>query len=106
MRRGVSNKVLDQQLKIQELVVRFADLQLCTNSGSHSIIQLGESISAIVSVKLVDDSASAVVVAQASACSIVDSTAYTAGGDNNAIKVANLQMAANDSFEVKYIALN
>ena len=101
---STSDKVQNQKLKVQELAIRFADTHLYSTSGSDTYIQIGDAVSAIVSVLNCDNSASAIVMAQASALSIVDSSALTAGGDLKAIKVAGLQMAANDIFVVKYIA--
>ena len=101
-----SDKVQNQKLKVQEVTVRFADTHLYATSGSHSVVLIGEALSAIVSLELLDDSASAIVLAQASALSIVDSSAYTSGGDESAIKVNNMQMASNDCLRVQYISSN
>lgn len=134
MRRPASQKVENQQLKVQELVIRKVDTQLLSASvASHSIILIGEPVDAAVNVMLCDDSASALVLVQASATSVVNSSDYnpvtgaalgastygrdSAGnalaqaavgynpGQQDAIKVANLQMDTNDAFIVRYISV-
>lgn len=135
MRRPYNQKVEDQQLKVQELVVRKTDTHLLSASvASHSIILIGEPLDAVVNVMLCDDSASAIVLVQAVSTSIVNSSDYnpttgadlgasshgrdSAGvalaaaavgknpGESDAIKVGNLQMATSDAFIARYIVSN
>lgn len=103
MYRAKSDKVQGQQLKVQELVVRAADTQLFDANGGAAVILIGEQVDAIVSVTQHDDSVPGLVMYAASALSIVDSTAFTAGGDLKGIKATGLALAANDVVVVKYI---
>lgn len=104
MFRAKQDKVLNQQLQVQEVVVRKADTQLYATSGSDIILLLGEPLTAAVSVLFQDDSAGTVAPIAAANLSIVDSTAYTAGGDLKAIKVASLTFATSDVLIVRYVS--
>lgn len=106
MRRATSQDVQGQQLKVQELPIRTADTNLYTNSGSDTIVKIGESVEAVVSCVQLDNSVPDCVLIPAASLSVVDSTAFTAGGDRMAIKIAGVQLAANDLFLVKYISTN
>lgn len=106
MFRTTSNKVQNQQLKVQEVVVRFADTHLYSTSGSDSYVNIGEAMSAAVAIVHLDDSGPACTLLAASTLSLVDSTAHTAGGDLSSIKVTGVQMAANDCFVVRFITVN
>lgn len=106
--RGKDDKVQGQQLKVQELVVRFADSHLYVVNGADVVVQLNEPLSAIVSCMHQDDSAagaSGLLTIAASALSIVDQDSpYSAGGDAGAIRIASVTLAANDVLHIKYIA--
>ena len=108
MRRPLSPQVENQQLQVQELVVRFEDLNLYSTSASAYYIKIGESCSTVVSVLFLDDSAGTIAPVQAANVSLVDSQALTPGGDNSTIKLASLSapLAAHDSLMVQYITVN
>ncbi len=106
MRRAQSDKVQNQQLKVQEVAVRTADTHLYDTDSGDVVVLVDEPVEAIVSCIVVDDSVPGVVVKAAAALSIVDSEAYTAGGDESAIRVDTLSLAADDVLLVKYIAKN
>lgn len=106
MRRATSDKVQDQQLKVQELAIRTADTHLYATDAGDLIVKIGEGVAAAVCCIVVDDSVPGLVVKPAADLSIVDSTAYTAGGDESAIRIDTLALAANDVLLVKYISKN
>lgn len=95
--------VLSQQLKVQELVIGFADAGLYIVDGSDVIVPIREDISKIVLVTFKDDSAATNAPIAAASLSIVDSSAFTAGGDRKAIKVASVTLEADDVLCLKYI---
>lgn len=104
MRRPASPKVQDQLLKVQELVVRFIDTQLLAASvASHSVVLIGESVSAVVGVQHQDDSGPTCVLIAAASLSVVNSSDFGGTGTADAIRIGNVQLAANDRFEVQYI---
>jgi hypothetical protein len=133
MRRPYSAQVENQQLQVQELVVRYQDTQLMAQSiASHSIIVLHEPIAAVVCCLFVDDDVANTQTVAAANLSIVNSSDYGPNGQvygpspygrdhagnavpapginngqyvNDAVKVANLQMAANDCLILKYISV-
>lgn len=104
MYRPQDDKVHNQKLKVQEITVRFSDKHLYVVSGSDVILLIKEPLQAAASCLFQDDSAGTIAPIAASALSIVDSAAYTAGGDKKAIKVASVTLAASDVLHVKYIA--
>ena len=87
------SKIQKQQLRVQEVVIRFADTGLYTASGSVVTVDLGEAAS-IVSVLNFDNSGPTPIMIAASG-SVVTSTsvAITLGA----------AFAANDSLVIKYI---
>ena len=88
--------VLNQQLKVQELVVRHADVGLYTVATNTVSIDVGETVSAIVVALLKDNSASPILSALAAAsCTIVTDTVITLD--------LGVEIAANDVIIVKYI---
>ena len=103
MYRAQDEKVQNQQLKVQEIAVRTADTQLYATDAGDVIVKLGQPVAAAVCCIVVDDSVPGVVVKAAAALSIVDSAAYTAGGDESAIRIDTLTLAANDVILLKYI---
>lgn len=106
MRRAQSDKVQNQQLKVQELAVRAADTHLFATDSGDLVVLVGEPVEAAVCCIVVDDSVPGVVVKAAADLSIVDSEAYTAGGDESAIRIGTLALAANDVLLIKYISQN
>lgn len=135
MRRAYNQKVENQQLKVQELVVRFQDTQLMAASiASHSVILIGEPVDQVVLCLFVDDDVADVDCIAAASLSIVNSSDFnpktgaflgtsphgrdSAGnqiaaaligknpGESDAVKVLNTQLAADDSFILKYIVTN
>lgn len=78
MRLPFSPKVNNQELKIEELVVRKVDIGLiAASTSSYSVVYIGEPLDSITEVMLCDDSASKVTLVQASALSIVNSQDYS-----------------------------
>lgn len=108
MRRAQSDKVQNQQLKVQELVVRTSDTHLYVVDGSDVVVKIGQPVEAVVSCMFQDDSAAGgagLLTIAASALSIVDKDSpYGAGGDESAIRVAAVTLAANDMLHIKYIS--
>lgn len=101
-----SVEALEQQQKVQSLTVSLSEPHLQVASGADLIVLVREPIARIIDCLVIDDSVPGVVVKPASTLSIVDSTAYTAGGDLGGIKITTLALAANDTVTVRYIAQN
>jgi hypothetical protein len=102
MRTAYSDKVENQQLKVQELVIRYSDTELLAQSiASNSIVLIGEPISQIVDCLLVDPSG--LMTIPSSALSIVNSDDYVPdlhgnivprfGHMHDAIKIAGVTLA-------------
>jgi hypothetical protein len=87
--------VLAQQLKVQELVVRFADIGLYTVATNVISIDVGETVGAIVSAQFLDNSAGTMAPVVAANRSIVSNTILTLD--------LGAAIAANDVVVVKYI---
>lgn len=99
-----SPRVLSQQLKVQELLIKTTeDQNLYVVDGSDVIVFIDEPVENIKCALLVDNSASETLAIPAASLSVVDSAAYTAGGDMKAIKLASVTLAANDVVILKYI---
>lgn len=96
---------MKQQLQVQELCVSTKEPQLYVVSGSDLIVFIDEAIQEVKAILNVDDSGPTSLPIAASARSIVDSTAFTAGGDRKAIKLTGLgsSFAVNDLLIIKYI---
>ena len=102
-----SPRIANQQLKVQELMVhKNQDTGLYVVSGSDVIVFIDEAVSRVKAVQMNDDSAAACILVPAASVSIVDSSAYTAGGDMKAIKLASVTLANNDSLVLKYELLD
>jgi len=86
--------ILGQQLKIQELVVRFADVGLYTTATNDVIIDINETLSSVPVVLQHDNSAAAVL-------SIAQS-GIVVSGEQVTITLA-APFAANDVLILKYI---
>ena len=98
--------VLDQQNKVQELVVRAADTHLYVVDSSDVCVTIGEALAAVVMILSHDNSTAApsVISLKAADMIISDSTAYTAGGDAKAIRCNGVAaLDANDVLLIKYI---
>lgn len=108
MRLSQNDKVQNQQLKVQELTVRFADTHLYVVDGADVVVKIGQALEAVVSCAHQDDSAAGgagYLTIAAAALSIVDQDSpYGAGGDAKAIRVAAVTLAANDLLHIKYIS--
>lgn len=93
----------NQQLKVQELCVSLADVALSVDSGANHVVIVGEPLASVrCALKIAaDGTVTGVAVAN---LSIVDSAAYTAGGDEKAILLTGVQLAAGDQLMVKYQA--
>lgn len=87
--------ILNQQLKVQELAVRFADLGLYTVATNVVSVDIGEAIDSIVLVTFKDNSAATNAALVAANLSIVSSSIITM--DLGAV------FAANDVLLIKYI---
>lgn len=100
-----SPRVLSQQLKVQELVIKQAeDLNLYVVDSSDIIVFLDEPVASVKCVMFVDNSASSTLAIPAASISIVDSSSpYSAGGDRQAVRLASLTLAANDVLILKYV---
>ena len=87
--------LMDQQLKVQELCIRFSDLGLYEQDGADVSVNLGEDIESIVCVLHCDNSIPDVVLNPASDNDLTDNV-LTATLDND--------FAADDVLIIKYIA--
>ena len=85
--------ILGQQNKVQELVVRFADLGVYSASGAVVTIDLGEAVS-IANCAHFDNSVPGIVHVTVANCAVT--------GNSVAITLANA-LAANDSIVLRYV---
>lgn len=83
-----------QQLKVQELVVGFADTQLYTASGSTITVDCGQTVSAVKNCLFIDDSAGTVAPVVAASVSISDS---------DVTLTLSAAFAANDSVRLCFV---
>lgn len=98
-----SPRVMSNQLSVQELSVhKDQDVNLYIVSGADIIVLIDEAVDNIKSCMVFDNSVPSMVVVPAASLSVVDSTAYTAGGDRKAIKIAALTLATNDVIRLQY----
>lgn len=98
------SEVAELRLKVQELCLTNKDGSVLVDNGSDHIVIIGEPVQEVRLAMQKDDSANALVHFAQSSISIVDSTAYTAGGDECAIKITGLAaMDAGDCLIVRYI---
>ena len=93
--------VLDQQLNVQELVIRKVDLHLYSVDSGNSRIEIGEEVLKVVSVLHLDNSGPACTMIAASALSIITSPLTSVA--KNAIQITGVAPATSDVFIVKYI---
>jgi hypothetical protein len=87
--------ILAQQLKVQELVIRFADIGLYTVATNVISIPVGENVGAIVYAQFLDNSAGTMAPVVAANRSIVSDQVITLD--------LGAAIAANDVVVVKYI---
>ena len=92
-------KILDQQLKVQDLTIRFADKHLYAVSGSDVVVDIGETLSACVLAIQYDNSAAA----SAGETGPVMIPAASISVSGTSITLASVTMAANDVLVLKYI---
>lgn len=86
--------ILGQQLKVQEVCVRFADVGLYTASGSVVTVDLGEELASVPVVLNCDNSApSAILIAQSAVAVSGTEVAITLGAP----------FATNDALIIKYV---
>lgn len=95
--------VFDNQLKVQEVNVTTADSELYNANGGNLVLLIGEPVAEVRLALQKDDSANALVNFDAASISVVDSSAFTAGGDRKAVKITGCVLAANDLLVCKYI---
>ncbi len=99
-----SPRIANQQLKVQDLCVhKDQDTNLYVVSGSDVIIFIDEAVDIVKGCMLIDDSASETLAVPAASLSVVDSSAYTAGGDRKAVKLASVTLATNDMVQLFYV---
>lgn len=94
-----------QQLKVQTLDVTTLDPQLftTTNAGADLVIFIREPVAKVYTATKVSNAGTLSGVAQSNIV-IVDSTAYTAGGDAFAIRLNATTLSSGDCVTVKYRA--
>ena len=85
--------ILDQQLKVQEVVIRFADTHLYSASGSVVTVPLGE-VATIVHVIHCDNSVPAATLTALASCVVT--------GSSVAITLAQA-FAASDSIAIRFV---
>lgn len=96
--------VLNQQLKIQEVVIRAADKNLYVIDTSNVVVIISEPLASVTACYFHDNSAATLTSQVAADMTLVDSAAYTAGGDKSAIRLASVPaLDANDHIVVRYV---
>lgn len=88
------SRVLGQQLKVQEVVIRFADLGMYSVATNDVIVDLGETLSSVFSVIHNDNSGPNALLIAASAIALDDSEVTV---------TLAAPFAANDSLVIRYI---
>lgn len=99
--RAKSDKVQNQQLKVQELTIRFADTQLYVVDGADVLVDVQEPVAAVVSCMHQDDSAAGadgLITIAAAALSVEDGDAT-----DSTIRIDTVTLAADDVLHLKYI---
>lgn len=96
--------VRNQELKVKELCVSSQEPGLYVDNGADVSFLINEAVARVLNIMFKDDSANTLIQYAASSISIVDSTAFTAGGDLKAIRLAGLpSIDANDLVFIKYV---
>lgn len=96
---------LQNQLSVQELCLSTADIAILKADSSDYIVVVGEPVKRVrCAIKSATAGGAGSVTAVAgSSITIVDSASpYGAGGDQSAIRLAGLTLAAGDQIIVKY----
>ncbi len=88
------SQILAQQLKVQEVVIRFADLGLYAVATNDVVVQLGETLSAVFSVIHNDNSVPGAV--------LITAANTVVSGSQVTITLA-APFAANDSLVIRYV---
>lgn len=88
------SQILGQQLKVQELVIRFADVGLYTASGTTVTVDIQETLSSVPLVLFHDNSAGTLATLAQSAIAV--------SGDSVTVTLA-AALAADDVLVIKYI---
>ena len=96
--------VRNQELKVKELCVDLTDVSVIQVSGADLIVTVGEVVTKVRFALKVLAAGGADSAVAASGVTIVDSSAFTLGGDKKAIKVAATTLAAGDQLLIKYEA--
>lgn len=96
-----SEQTLNQQLKVEKLMVTTLEPSLSFDSSGDRVIVVGEVVTRVYRASRVVAAGTATGVAAAN-ISIVNSADGASGGDQKAIKLAGVTLAAGDSIEVCY----
>lgn len=92
-----------QSLKVEGLDISGSDATLYTIAGGNLYINVLEPVTQVYLASVKVDSSNTVTQFAQSSIVIVDSVAYTPGGDMGAIQITGLAaLAANDCLSVKY----
>lgn len=90
------SRVRQQQLKVQEVVVKATDTQIYDANGGNGKIDIGENVSEVLLVIQHDDSA-------AVGANLLSFAAATVAISGSEITITGLALAANDNVTIKYI---
>lgn len=98
------SQVLNQQLRVQELVVTSREPQLSVVDSGDVVVLIGEKVARVVCALRIDDSGATVAPIVQADLIISDSSAYTAGGDAKAVRLNGVaSLDAGDAVILKYI---
>lgn len=116
MYRSSNQYVQNNQLKIQELVIRSGDTYLLHSASSNSVVYIGERIDSVTFVLNVPNGGTVTTIA-ASAISVVNSSSYgffdpmgaplytdgNGNGTSDAVLLTGFTLAANAELIVRYV---
>jgi len=98
--------VMDQSLKVQELVISGSDQGMYVISGGSTFVMVREPVDKIYRASVKVDSSNLVTQFQKVNLVICDSVLLTAGGNQGAMKLVGLSaLAANDVIIIHYSVL-
>ena len=101
-----ADQTAQQALKVQRLTISSKDPSMFKVDSGSVCVLIREPVNRIVTASSLVDATAVLSQHSQSVLSIVDSTAFTAGGDLSAIRISNLaSLAANDVVIVEYIVL-
>lgn len=101
-----NEQTMNQALKVQELNLSGSDQNVFSISGGNCFVYIREPVDKIYLASVKVDSSNLVTQFAQSSLSIVDSSALTAGGNQQAIKITGLSaLASGDCLIVKYSVL-